>query len=39
MLKKLLIVLALAFTFVSAANRATAEPPWPECYPCPSNPD
>ena len=36
-MKKLLLVLALALQFVVAANIATGEPPWPECYPCPQS--
>lgn len=36
-MKKLLLILALALQFVTIANLATAEPPWPECYPCPTS--
>jgi hypothetical protein len=35
MLKKIVLAILLALPFVSAANVATAEVPFPECLPCP----
>ncbi len=36
-MKRALLLLALALQLVTVANLATAEVPWPECFPCPTS--
>ena len=36
MLKRMLMILVLALQFVAVADLATADPPFPECLPCPA---
>ncbi len=35
-MKKLVLAMMMALMLGSALNMATAEAPWPECYPCDS---
>jgi hypothetical protein len=37
-MKKILWVLILALQFTGAVSVATAEAPFPECFPCPPKP-
>lgn len=35
MLKKILLMAAMAFTFFAVSNQTQAHAPFPECWPCP----
>jgi len=37
MLKKVLFILALALQVAAVSTVATADNPWPVCYPCPGD--
>lgn len=38
MLKKLVLAAILAIQFAAVCDVASADIPWPDCYPCPANP-